>query len=370
MEQPNYNDLIQLEIPKELDKAILAGIQKGKKNMNRHKYLLRTTAGVAAAFALFVGGINFSPAFAASLEDVAILGTLVKAFQWNTPQVDGGQPTQGEQASIALHKNGEEEQLVLSFNREDAALYHAELKHFPETVTFSLPGTQKVDVVGEVERAKDASAYIKSIYSLDQDNGTATYLQIEFEDTADVSIQEYKDPGSIVIQLKPGVFDGKEIYSVRTLSVQQEGLAEMQKQPNAAQYRILRDEQYGYFLELGQFDTKEEAEQQVKKSTTVDLRWIIEKRWSNNVPAFYGSDADYAAAQMEQEYYEVLMSATDIQPILDYLDVHLATAAPEVQSTLLRGLTGFIRGESEQYDLKALNRYYQMAGQDIFEQLE
>lgn len=74
-------------------------------------------------------------------------------------------------------------------------------------------------------------------------------------------------------------------------------------------------------------------------------------------------------AKHETEYSQLLNQSMTIDPILDFLDKHMAQASDSVKDTLLRGLTGFIRDDASKYDLDALNRYYQMAGQDIHQAL-
>lgn len=74
-------------------------------------------------------------------------------------------------------------------------------------------------------------------------------------------------------------------------------------------------------------------------------------------------------AKLETEYSQLLNQSMTIDPILDFLDKHMAQASDSVKDMLLRGLTGFIRDDASKYDLDALNRYYQMAGQDIHQAL-
>ncbi len=182
MKRPNESELLYVEIPEELDVAILRGVQNGKRIMNRKRYVQRTVAGAAAVFAIFVGSINASPALAANLEDIAVLGSLVRVFRWNTP----------------------------------------------ETVTLTLPSTQEVGVLEEVNQARENSRLIKSVYALGRADG-ASQVQIEFDVTADVAVEEYKDLGSIVVRLKEGEFVGQNVYSLRTLSMDQDALTKAQK---------------------------------------------------------------------------------------------------------------------------------------------
>lgn len=365
MKRPNESELLYVEIPEELDAAILRGVQNGKRIMNHKKYVQRTVAGAAAVFAIFVGSINASPALAANLEDVAVLGSLVRVFRWNTPEAEGGQTDVTAKAAVSFQSGADSEQLTLTFDAANAAAYKASLAHFPETVTLTLPSTQEVGVLEEVNQARENSRFIKSVYVLGRADG-ASQVQIELDVTADVAVEEYKDPGSIVVRLKEGEFVGQNVYSLRTLSMDQDALTKMQKDfPDA---RILRDDGEGWLLEIGQYDSEQAAQDALKAQSAQDSL-IVETRFGNNVPAHYESMEAFQDAKLETEYSQLLNQSMTIDPILDFLDKHMAQASDSVKDTLLRGLTGFIRDDASKYDLDALNRYYQMAGQDIHQAL-
>lgn len=340
MKRPNESELLYVEIPEELDAAILRGVQNGKRIMNRKKYVQRTVAGAAAVFAIFVGSINTSPALAANLEDIAVLGSLVRVFRWNTPEAEGGQTDVTAKAAVSFQSGADSEQLTL-------------------------PSTQEVGVLEEVNQARENSRFIKSVYVLDRADG-ASQVQIEFDVTADVAVEEYKDPGSIVVRLKEGEFVGQNVHSLRTLSMDQDALTKMQKDfPDA---RVLRDDGEGWLLEIGQYDSEQTAQDALKAQPAPDSL-IVETRFGNDVPAHYESMEAFQDAKLETEYSQLLNQSMTIEPILDFLDEHMAQASDSVKDTLLRGLTGFIRDDASKYDLDALNRYYQMAGQDIHQAL-
>ena len=117
MKRPNESELLYVEIPEELDAAILRGVQNGKRIMNRKKYVRRTVAGAAAVFAIFVGSINASPVLATNLEDVAVLGSLVRVFRWNTPEAEGGQTDVTAKATVSFQSGADSEQLTLTLTR-------------------------------------------------------------------------------------------------------------------------------------------------------------------------------------------------------------------------------------------------------------
>lgn len=120
MKRPNESELLYVEIPEELDAAILRGVQNGKRIMNRKKYVQRTVAGAAAVFAIFVGSINTSPALAANLEDIAVLGSPVRVFRWNTPEAEGGQTDVTAKAAVSFQSGADREQLTLTFGAANA----------------------------------------------------------------------------------------------------------------------------------------------------------------------------------------------------------------------------------------------------------
>lgn len=156
------------------------------------------------------------------------------------------------------------------------------------------------------------------------------------------------------------------MYSLRTLSMYQDALTKMQKDfPDA---RILHDDGEGWLLEIGQYDSEQAAQDALKAQPAPDSL-IVETRFGNDVPAHYESMEAFQDAKLETEYSQLLNQSMTIEPILDFLDEHMAQASDSVKDTLLRGLTGFIRDDASKYDLDALNRYYQMAGQDIHQAL-
>ena len=85
----NYYETI--EIPEELDRVVRASIQEAQMKRKKKRPVFRNSfIGVAAAAALFVGSVNVSPAFAKSMADVPILGSIVEVFTVQQLTVDKG----------------------------------------------------------------------------------------------------------------------------------------------------------------------------------------------------------------------------------------------------------------------------------------
>ena len=117
-----------------------------------------------------------------------------------------------------MEREGDTEWLTLRYEQSSAGRYHAEFASFPKTVTLTLPGTERVEILSELSRAQDTSQYIKSVYTAEGWVDRAAVVQLELESDADVQLREYQEPGSIVIRLTPAENRLDTIYSLRTLS--------------------------------------------------------------------------------------------------------------------------------------------------------
>ena len=78
--EDNWN--VEVDIPDDLNEVIRRGFSAGQQAVIRRKRARRTTGrcacSVVLAAALFVGGINISPAFAAAVQDIPVIGELVR----------------------------------------------------------------------------------------------------------------------------------------------------------------------------------------------------------------------------------------------------------------------------------------------------
>ncbi|MFQ9600585.1 MAG: hypothetical protein ACLRZ3_13400 [Flavonifractor plautii] len=156
-------------LPQGLDAAIRTGLERGRRTVARRARVrrgaVRSALCLALVLGLFAGGVNASPAFAAAMEELPILGRLVQVFRVNAPSVDGGQTAAGSRAALTMEREGDTEWLTLRYEQSSAGRYHAEFASFPKTVTLTLPGTERVEILSELSRAQDTSQYIKSVYT-------------------------------------------------------------------------------------------------------------------------------------------------------------------------------------------------------------
>ena len=357
------NPHIPVEIPDDLDDVVRQGIDRGKQAAAHRRRVRRAAARSACSFVLvmglFVGGINVSPAFAAAMENVPVLGQLVQIFGKNQAVAEGGSAADGGTAAVTMEREGDTELMQIRFDREDAALYKAESASFPKTVTITLPGTASVEVLSEITRAQDTSQYIKSVYQVPTGVAGTTVLQLELESDANVQIEEYRDPGSLVIRLTPAEIQLDTVYSLRTLSVSAQDLPALLERYEGRSTRILQDGGGKFFVELGQYDTRDEA------LAAASDGLIVEERTGNNVPVCYETLEQYRSAQFLDGYYQLLLSAASAEPVIAFVREHLAAASPEERQVLLDGLSGLIQDTDEDLDWAEIAALYQTADQEV-----
>ena len=357
------NPHIPVEIPDDLDDVVRQGIDRGKQAAAHRRRVRRAAVRSACSFVLvmglFVGGINVSPAFAAAMEDVPVLGQLVRIFEINQSVAEGGVEANGGTAAVTMERDGDTELMRIGFGQGDASLYKAEFVSYPKTITITLPGTVSVEVLSEITRAQDTSQYIKSVYKVPTSTAETTVLQLELESDADVQIEEYRDPGSLVIRLLPTEIRMDTVYSVRTLSVSAQALPDVAGRYAGQSVRILQDDSGKFFVELAQYDTRDAA----LAAASGDL--IVEERAGNEVPVCFETMEQYESDRFLDEYYQLLLSASTAEPVISFLNKHLASASSEEQQVLLDGLSGFLQDTDEALDWNQIAGLYRTAGQDV-----
>ena len=363
--ESNWN--VQVDIPNDLDQVIHQGICDGKRAAASRKRtkraIVRSVCSVMLVSALFVGGVHLSPAFAAAVREIPVIGRLVRAFDENEPLVQGGSQAGEGTVTLTMERSGNTEQMRLEFPGADASLYQAEFASYPKTVTITLPGTDGVEILSEISRAKDTSQYIKAVCQLPAAAEGTTVIQLELESDADVQIQEYREPGSLVIRLTPAEIQLDTVYSVRTLSYDADELPEILKSYGDQSVRVLQDEAGLFFLELTQYTGQEEAE-----AAAGEAGLLVEKRTGNNVPVSFRSMEEYESSRFLNQFYEVLIQPDKIETVLDFMDQHFGQATDQERDEMLRGLNGLLEDHEdneEKVDWQKAASFYQMAGKPL-----
>ncbi|WP_347177996.1 DUF4179 domain-containing protein [Sporosarcina thermotolerans] len=110
-------DYENIDIPEELDGIVRASISEEKMKRKKKRPVFRNSLiGVAAAAILFVGSINVSPAFAKSMVNVPILGSIVEVFTVKQLTVDEG--TYQADLSIPVITGLDNEELQAALNEK------------------------------------------------------------------------------------------------------------------------------------------------------------------------------------------------------------------------------------------------------------
>lgn len=357
----------EVSIPLELDDVIQEGIHRGRVKMKKRARLKKNIMGVTASAVIGICilgvGINTSPVFAASLEKIPVLGTLVQVFQINKENVSGGQALQNSKGEIFLSREEEKELLIINFaDSESADSYNAVYEKNPQSITITLPGTRDVELLSDYKRSEGESDFIKSIYKLMTLDDSMVRYVVEIEDYSDVQIKEYKNPGQIVIEItKNNDYSFDEIYSVRSYSFENgESFAMQEETLFGEKYRILKDEQELRFFEFAQFNSKEEAEAFSKSFDKMET--VVEERYGNNVPVCFKEKADYESYEFTMLYTQFLSTAATPEDITTFIDEN-KDKYPQQRELMVKGLTGMLRSmEPSEYNPKDYDKYYALIG--------
>lgn len=112
-------DYEEIDIPEELDSIVKASIQEAKRKRIKKRPVFRNSfIGVAAAAALFIGSINVSPAFAKSMVNMPILGSIVEVFTLQQLTVD--EDTYQADVTTPVITGLEDEELQAALNEKYA----------------------------------------------------------------------------------------------------------------------------------------------------------------------------------------------------------------------------------------------------------
>lgn len=292
-----YDDI---EVPKDLDQFVESALKSGRDKMskNKKKRIWITSIGSVAILAIiFTTTINTIPSFADSLISIPGVGELVKILKFTDGKAQGGESTDGADArSISLKKSGKNEIITLRFMdnnngeaRETVPHYAIKYMDNPATMTFVISGARKMNAEKDFQYLKD-SDYISDVYRTVILDDSAVKFTIVFKSPIKYEVKEYNKPAQIQVTLMKGQkANTNKVYSVRTPSYESgEGLGIVEETVcNESNVRVLKDKEGTFCVEMGNFDTKEEAENMVNelnKKYGEHLKLIIEERGANSIP--------------------------------------------------------------------------------------
>ncbi|MBU5440384.1 DUF4179 domain-containing protein [Tissierella sp. MSJ-40] len=288
----------KIEIPNNIDDYIEKAIERGSVEMQmskRKNKWVKWVGSAAAVFTIFTISINTIPAVANTMIDIPGIGKLVQVLKFEKGSGIGGNITDGTDVNfIALNKDKDIENIVINFSKEDkiedlASHFKVDYSEYPYTLTFTISGARKFSAEKDLKELKNSNI-IKDAYSLITLDDSMIRFSITLNEAVDYEVKEYKEPGQVVVTLRPGEQkDNKRIYSIRsksyefgeTLGIMEEELYELEG------LRILKDQNGTFIVEAGYFDTLKKAEnkkEELEKEYESISEFVIEEREIKDIP--------------------------------------------------------------------------------------
>lgn len=190
----NYNNI---EIPDRLDSMV-------NETINKKLYIRKKLIASAASIALLVGAINLSPVFADTLEDIPVIGNIVKVVRVSNYNVSrNGFDVAIDVSKIEGLKNQElQNKINNEIEQEAKDLYDQYMKEIEELEKDNIKGREMVkssietktnnenflSIVVTKYEAQGSSNTTRKFYNINKKNETAITLEGMFGDKEYVSI--------------------------------------------------------------------------------------------------------------------------------------------------------------------------------------
>ncbi|WP_129598325.1 hypothetical protein [Anaerophilus nitritogenes] len=136
---------------------------------------------------------------------------------------------------------------------------------YPYTLTFSIPGARDFSGQKYLKTLKESS-YIQDAYELITLDDSMIRFSLTLKQPILYTVEEYKNPGQIVLTLKPKKEENhQKIYSIRSNSYPVgESLGMLEEELfDLKEVRILKDQKGAFCIEAGYFSTLEEAQKNI-----------------------------------------------------------------------------------------------------------
>ncbi|MBU5484048.1 hypothetical protein KQI86_06870 [Clostridium sp. MSJ-11] len=287
----------EIEIPNNLDEVVNKALENGGNKMNKEKSNRKWIkgAGVAAAVAVvFTISVNTMPVFANSLINIPGVGQLVKVLQFNDGKGTGGEITDGSDVNaIRIKANKDSESIIINFAQNGegsniAPSYEIDYKNNPYTMTFTISGARELNAEKYFDDLRE-SKYVSDVYKLMTLDDSMVRFTVVFNKPIKYEVKEYKEPAYLEVDLREDTPKEETMYSVRTASqpfgegigIVEEILFEEDGK------RMLKDSKGTFCVELGLYNSKEEAEKKLQEVTAKygsQLKFFIEERMGEDIP--------------------------------------------------------------------------------------
>lgn len=247
----------QIEIPDNLNQVVAEAIERGNK-LNRKRRLQQWVASAAAVVLFFFAGANIAPVYA-YVSEIPVIGMLVQKLHIGT----GGERTDGVYTDAQIQ--GEE--VVFQFSNDDvqmetAPVYTIEYLQAPERIILTLYGVRGMNFAAITERLMATDA-VQDVYRCMIGDDSAYGMGIVLNPGYTYVFTERENPASLAVCFshKEQAETTERIYYLRSEAMPYgEGigmLAEQYWEEGASQLKTKNGE---YIITIGQYETKEEAE--------------------------------------------------------------------------------------------------------------
>lgn len=127
-------DFYATQPPEQLEKRITKTISRERLKRRSKQYL----SVFSLCFLLFVGGLNINESFAMAMNEVPIIGAIVRVLSFNFAHIDTGHVTASVETPVITGLTNEvlEESLNAKYYEENKALYDAFIKEVGDLTNF------------------------------------------------------------------------------------------------------------------------------------------------------------------------------------------------------------------------------------------
>ena len=271
-----------IEIPDALGGVIDRGIERGRRR-KRLSALRRTAGAAAAAVVILFAGANIAPVYSYAA-DIPVLGEIVRVLHVGS----GGSVTDGAQTGA----QSDGETVALTFtgasggSLSEAPAYTAEHLQAPNRIVLTLHGVRGADLEEISAKLLECDAVVDVYRNMVLDD-SAVGLTIVLRGGVDYEISEHANPGTLSFSFTESGEASGEVYYLRSEAMPySETLGHLCEQYHAEDASQVKTQSGGYFVAIGQYGTKAEAEAALEllNETYGDTGFYVSSGESGEVP--------------------------------------------------------------------------------------
>lgn len=213
----NYNNI---EIPKDLDDVVNNALSST--NVSNRRKVINRWSSIAASLGIVVGAVNFSPSFADTLEDIPVIGNVIKVINLRNYRIDeNGFDVSIDVPKIEGLKDKElEYKLNKDFEEDGKKLYKEYEQEMKILKDKGLEGRELVKSWYEVKTDDDniLSLIIYNHYAQGSSNTTRKFYNINKKDQTVLTLE--------------GMFAGTNYIDVISDNIKSQMRERMKENPN------------------------------------------------------------------------------------------------------------------------------------------